>query len=193
MHSKAGRAVREDEGQRSFLEHFGELRRRLIACLAAVAAAAAVAFIFYEQVIGFLAAPLQAAGLHTGEKLLYVHTLFEGFLVKLKVSALSGLILASPLLLYQAVRFVFPALSRREKKIVSAALASSFLLVAGSFYYGYYQVIPFSIGFLTGAGFIPREAGLLLNYSKTIFVVFQLLLVAVLLFQAPSPWRSCWP
>lgn len=185
MRGKAGREAARDTEERSFLEHFQELRRRLIACLAATAAGAVLAFVFYEPVIGFLYAPFEAVQAQTGEKLLFVHTVFEGFLVKLKISLLAGLVLAFPVLLYNALRFVFPGLRGREKKVVSVALVCSFLLIGASFYYGYYQVIPFSIAFLTGSGFIPPQTGVLLNFGRNVFVIFQLLFITVVLFQVP--------
>jgi len=172
-------------GDRSFIEHFRELRRRLIACLVVIAAAAALAFAFYDQVITFLYRPFRAMEVTQGRDLLYIHTVFEGFVVKLKVSMLTGLVLAFPSLLYNALRFVFPGLTRRERRIVCAGLVASFVLIALSFSYGYFQVIPFSIAFLTGSGFIPEGTGILLNFGRNIFVVVQLLLITVVLFQVP--------
>lgn len=178
-------SVRQGKEDKGFLEHFRELRSRLIASVIAVAVAAVLAFVFYDRIIEILYAPFQAPRFQRGGEFLFINTIFEGFLVKLKVSLLVGLILALPFLLYNAVRFVFPGLKRREKRVIFVALVSSFLLIGLSFYYGYYQVIPFSIAFLTGSGFIPDGTGLLLNFGRNIFVIFQLLFITVLLFQIP--------
>ncbi|MBN1834392.1 MAG: twin-arginine translocase subunit TatC [Spirochaetales bacterium] len=177
--------LRRKPEDRGFLEHFRELRRRLIASVVAVAAAAGVAFGFYDRIIALLYAPFQSEQFQTDGEFLFIHTIFEGFLVKLKVSLLAGLILAFPFLLYNLLRFVFPGLKSREKRIVSAALVASFVLIGVSFYYGYYQVIPISIAFLTGSGFIPAGTGLLLNFGRNVFVIFQLLFITILLFQFP--------
>ena len=68
--------------------------------------------------------------------------------------------------------------------MLGSLVASAVLIVAG-FFYAYYTVIPISVGFLTSAGFIPEQVGLLLNYDRNIFVVFQFLLMFLLLFQSP--------
>lgn len=181
----SGPAARQDTEGTDFLGHLRELRNRLIASIVAVFVAAVPAFVFYERLIAFLYVPFQAVPVQKGEDVLFIHTVFEAFLVKVKVSLLAGLVLALPVLLYNVVRFVFPGLKPREKRIVSVALGGSFVLVALSFYYGYYQVIPFSIAFLTGSGFIPAGTGLMLNFGRNIFVVLQLLFITILLFQVP--------
>ena len=185
MRVKAGIQAGEAQEQQSFLDHFRELRRRLIVCLAAAGAGAVLAFVFYQPLVAFLYSPFEAVQARSGENLLFVHTIFEGFVVKVKVALLAGLVLSFPVLLYNALRFIFPGLKRRERKVVSIALAASFLLIGASFYYSYYQVIPFSIAFLTGSGFIPPQTGVLLNFGKNIFIIFQLLLVSIVVFQVP--------
>ena len=124
----------------------------------------------------------RAAG---GEPTLFVHTLFEGFLTRLKLAVLTGLVLSAPLHVFNAAGFVFPGLTGHEKRVVGLAVLGSFFLALAAFAYGYFRIIPLSISFLTGSGFIPDQVGLLLNYSTNIFYVTQFLLVCVLLFQVP--------
>ena len=78
-----------------------------------------------------------------------------------------------------------PPAPAREKKVILIAVSVSFCLIVFSFYYGYFNVIPISIGFLSSSGFIPEDVGLLLNYGKNIFVIFQFLMITVILFQLP--------
>jgi len=59
-----------------FLEHFRELRRRLIASLIAVTAASVLAFVFYDRIIAILYAPFQASQLAKGDDFLFIHTIF---------------------------------------------------------------------------------------------------------------------
>ena len=58
-------------------------------------------------------------------------------------------------------------------------------LVVAIFYYGYYYMVPISVRFLTGAGFVPDKVGILLNYGKNIFYVFQLLMLTMIVMQLP--------
>ncbi len=116
---------------------------------------------------------------------LFVNSLFEGFLVRVKVALLAGAVVSLPVHLYNVVRFVFPGLMRRERRAVTVALAASTVLLLGGFFYGYYNVIPLSVRFLVSAGFIPDGVGVLLNYQRTVSAVFQFVLVFSLVFQLP--------
>jgi sec-independent protein translocase protein TatC len=105
--------------------------------------------------------------------------------VRLKVAILAGIVLSLPVHVFNIIKFVLPGLTHRERKIILVSLIVSFCLIVFSFYYGYFNVIPISIGFLSSSGFIPEDVGLLLNYGKNIFVIFQFLMITVILFQLP--------
>ena len=132
-----------------------------------------------------LFAPFEAISGSDAEDILFVNSIFEGFLTKIKVAFLCGIILSLPVHFYNVIRFVFPGLKPKEKQVIGISLSASFILVALSAYYAYYQIIPISIAFLTNTGFIPERVGLLLNYQKNIFYVFRFMLVTLILFQLP--------
>ena len=120
-----------------------------------------------------------------GTQYLFINSLFEGFLVRVKVALIAGAVVSLPVHLYNVVRFVFPGLMRRERRAVTVALAASSVLLLAGFFYGYYNVIPLSVRFLVSSGFIPDGVGVLLNFQRTVFVVFQFVLVFLLVFQLP--------
>ena len=103
----------------------------------------------------------------------------------MKVSLLAGVVASLPVHCYTAVRFVFPALQRRERRTIASALWGSLGLVCAGFIYGYYKVVPLSVEFLTGPGFVPDQVGFVLSYDRNVFYLLQLLLVFVLMFQMP--------
>lgn len=183
------RSMSEALEEKHIFEHLLELRKRLIVSLLAALAASVVCFIFYDRILSFLFSPFSK--IKAGEqllqegKVLFVNTIFEGFLIKLKIALLSGFILSAPVHLFNIVRFVFPGLTPKEKKVIVISLAASFVLVVSSFFYSYYKVIPISIQFLTGSGFIPKNTGLLLNFGRNIFYIFQFLIISIILFQLP--------
>lgn len=174
-----------------FLQHAAELRRRLITSLAAALLAAAACYLFYEPVLAVLLRPLQSlpgaadAAPEADAAYLFINTIFEGFLVRVKVALIAGAVLSLPVHLYNVVRFIFPGLTGRERRAVTATLAASFLLLLAGFFYSYYSVIPLSVRFLASGGFIPPGVGLLLNFQRNVFFVFQFLLVFLLVFQIP--------
>lgn len=168
-----------------FLDHLAELRRLLIISVIALAAGSAVSFVLYNHIIDLLYDPLTVLARRDDGNLLYINTIFEGFLTRLKISIMSGAVLSFPVHLFNALRFVFPGLHAKEKRILIISLAASFVFVVLSFLYSYFRIIPISISFLTGKGFIPENTGLLLGFSGNIFFILQFMLAALVVFQIP--------
>jgi sec-independent protein translocase protein TatC len=107
----------EDEvSSMTLVEHLEELRWRIFKCLIAVAVFTVIAFIFREQLMAFLTAPLpkEADPLTKGH--LVVTGIAEGFTVFFLISLAAGIILSIPVLLYQTWAFIVPGLYEREKK-----------------------------------------------------------------------------
>lgn len=176
---------RSKPARMTFLEHAEELRRRVIVSLAAALVAAGVCYALHEAILDLLLAPLEPIRGRLGEQQLYATSLFEGFLVRVKVALLAGVVASLPVHGYNVVRFVFPALQPRERRVIAGSLAVSLALVCAGFLYGYYRVVPLSVEFLTGPGFVPERVGLLLSYDRNVFYLLQLLLVFALVFQMP--------
>lgn len=167
------------------LSHINELRRLVIISGIGLVAMSIVSFVFYDRIIDLLYRPLKVLDINSGMDLLYINTIFEGFLTRLKISLLSGIVLSFPVHLFNVIYFIFPGLMGREKRIVSIALAFSFIFIILSFLYSYYKIIPISVSFLTGEVFIPARTGMLLSFSGNIFYVLQFMLVALVVFQIP--------
>jgi sec-independent protein translocase protein TatC len=95
------------------MAHLVELRQRLVKSAAALAAGTFVAFFFNEQILDLLAKPYQIA---VPEGTLAFFRPTEAFATVMRMSLFGGVILASPVILYQSWRFVSPALTRKEKR-----------------------------------------------------------------------------
>ncbi|MEA2516685.1 MAG: sec-independent protein translocase protein TatC [Actinomycetota bacterium] len=115
----------------SVVEHLDELRTRLIVSLAVFILMSVLAFIFYDPLFNFIIKPLCTL---PPEKLgpqgckLVQTTPMEGFQVRLKLTAMVGLILASPVWLYQLWAFIVPGLKKSEKRYALPFVASSVIL-----------------------------------------------------------------
>ncbi|HEX2050747.1 MAG TPA: twin-arginine translocase subunit TatC [Actinomycetota bacterium] len=115
------------------VEHLDELRRRLILSAVAFVLFATVAFFFFDEFSDFLLRPL--CGLPreqlgpNGCRLVIGHPI-EGFTVRLKVSAMGGLVAASPVWLYHLWAFVVPALTPSEKRYALPFVTTSVTLFA---------------------------------------------------------------
>lgn len=167
------------------LEHLIELRRRVIFSLGALMVGTALAFAFHEPIIAFLREPFTRIPEETFGGQLFVHSVTEGFLVRIRVALLAGAIIALPCIVYNILRFVFPGLYANERRTIGLAIAGSTVLAVGGFLYSYTQLLPISLRFLTSSGFIPGDVGVLLSYRMSLGFVLQVLLISVLLFQLP--------
>ena len=133
------RRRRPVDGTMSLRDHIAELRGRLLKALFFVALGAVVGWIFYPQIIDFLKQPYCALpldrrfqGNSTECQLIFTSPL-DGFMLRLKVGAISGVVLAAPFWLYQLWAFVTPGLHRRERRYTVIFVAvSSLLFVAGA-------------------------------------------------------------
>lgn len=105
-----------NEEKMSFIDHLGELRRRLLWSLLAVGILFIPAYYFSNELFEFLMKPL-IENLPEGSTLIFTRPA-EGFTTYLKVSFFAALFLAVPFILYQAWRFIAPALYKEEKQIV---------------------------------------------------------------------------
>ena len=127
----------------SLAEHLTELRSCLVKAGAALVAGTAVSFYYLEQIIEALTAPV-------GQ--LYYLRPAEAFMVYLKVALLVGLILASPMVLYQLYSFVRPALTLREKHFALCTIPIIIVLFLGGMLFSYYLVFPRAVEFFLGFG-----------------------------------------
>ncbi len=135
-------------------EHLGELRRRVIICAIAFVAAALFATVAYEPILHFLIRPLcnvDHATLKNGGCSLYVTSPLDGLSLRVKIAMFGGLVISSPVILYEVWRFVTPGLQARERKYAVPFVAAAFtLFLAGAG--TAYVVLPHALGFLKSVG-----------------------------------------
>ena len=96
----------DEDDKLPFTAHLDELRKRLIVCFIAVAVGFVVSYGFKEKLFDILVQPLISA-MQADDKLIFTG-LPEAFFTYLKVSFLSGLILAAPVIIYEFWMFVSP-------------------------------------------------------------------------------------
>ncbi len=145
----------EDLPRMGLLDHLDELRKRLVKALIWFTAAFLACYAFSEQIYAFLAQPiyrfLPPAADGTPTKLVFLG-ITDPFILYIKVAALAGIFLASPLILYQVWAFVAPGLYRREKRVAVPFIFFGSLLFFGGGAFGYYIAFPFAVEFLLGVG-----------------------------------------
>jgi sec-independent protein translocase protein TatC len=127
--SPGRRAPRNADARMSLVEHLRELRYRLGISAVAVILAMIVVFVLWQPVFDFLKQPYchTAAGARQNCNLVALG-IFDQFKVRLRVAAIGGGVLASPVWLYQIGAFITPALHRKEKRYAAAFLGASLVL-----------------------------------------------------------------
>jgi len=136
----------------SFLEHLEELRKRIFHALVAVAVGMAICWWYHQALFGFMQKPILEVLKPHGIDKLVVLTPTEAFNLYLKISALAGLFVTSPYVLYQVWLFISPGLYRREKKYAVPFMFSTVVLFLGGGYFGYRLVFPAALKWLIDIG-----------------------------------------
>ncbi len=109
----------------SLVDHLTELRRRLIICAVALVLGGTVAFILYNRILSVLIGPYIDI---THKKQLLITDPLEGFATRLKIAGWGGLVLASPVVLWQLWRFITPGLHKKEKRYAVPFIVASIVL-----------------------------------------------------------------
>jgi sec-independent protein translocase protein TatC len=160
----------------SFFDHLEELRLRIFYAIIAVALGAVGCFVYANQIVQVLEVP------GAGIKLLQLAP-GEYFFVSVKVAGYCGMLVASPVVLYQIVQFVLPGLTRRERQLVLPVVIGSSVLFVGGIVFAYYALIPAALNFLIGyGGDVVEQAWSIDRYFEFVLV---LLFATGLLFELP--------
>jgi sec-independent protein translocase protein TatC len=164
------------ELEMSFFDHLEELRQRIFYAVIAVAIGALGCFVYAKQIVQVLEIP--AAGI----KFLQLAP-GEYFFVSVKVAGYCGLLVASPVVLYQIIQFVIPGLTRRERQLVLPVVVASSVLFFVGIAFAYYLLIPAALNFLIGYGAdVVEQAWSIDRYFEFVLV---LLFATGLLFELP--------
>jgi len=131
-----------------FISHLEELRRRIVSCIVAIGVGFALSYSVTKEIFEVLAKPLKQA-LPPGSSLIFT-TPTEAFFVYLKTAFVSGIFLASPVILYQIWQFVSPGLYEKEKRYLIPFVLISTLLFIGGGAFGYLVVLPPAFKYLMG-------------------------------------------
>lgn len=158
------------------VEHLDELRQRLIRSLLYLAGGIVIGICLAKDVLRLLEAP-------AGNIQFQALSLEEPILVFFKVAFYIGIVLASPLLLWEIARFISPGLTEKERQILTPIVIGSPLLFAGGAFFAYACLLRPMLHFfsLFGAGVVPINQRL----DFYISLVSSILLYMGLCFQLP--------
>lgn len=165
-----------DDVEMSFFDHLEELRRRIFYSLIAVFLGVVGCFLAVKPIVQLLEVPAK------GVKFLQLAP-GEYFFVTVKTAGYSGLLLATPFVLYQIVQFVLPGLTRRERRLLGPIVLGSSVLFLAGLVFAYFALIPAALQFFIsyGAGVVDQ----LWSIDRYFEFVLLLLFSVGLAFQIP--------
>lgn len=176
-------------GPMAFLEHFEELRRRLLRSVVSLLVGFGICFYFTKNIYAILARPLTNAlhQLGVSDRLVYTNPV-DPFNLYIKLALLGGVFLACPYILWQFWLFVSPGLYRNEKKYVWPFVGLTSALFAMGGFFAYAVALPAALKFLVGYGnqFTPMVTineywDLAMSIVVAVGLVFELPVVLMLL------------
>ncbi len=167
----------KNDKQMTFTGHLAELRQRLIKSVIALVITTIISFIFAKYIFDFLIAPAP-----DDISLIYIE--MTGMIATyFKVALMGGVVLAMPVLVYQGIMFVSPALTRREKKYVYMALPWITLMFIAGFAFGYFILLPPATNFLLS--FMTDVARPEIKIDNYVSIVTRLLVAIGVVFETP--------
>lgn len=171
----------------SLTEHLRELRTRLFISVGAVVVGFVVGWVLYDQILELLLKPFETTIARLEQKRdfdakVVVTGVSSAFILQTKVSLVSGIVLASPVWLYELWAFIMPGLHRNERKwtLIFVAIAGPLFLCG--ILLGYY-VMP--KGFEVLLGFTPSQVSNLIEVNNYLSFVLRILLVFGISFEIP--------
>lgn len=196
-HTPEGEPSEEELARMTFTQHLAELRSRLIWAGGAVILAMIICYIFSNQIIDAIKWPLSGLshyvpgakpivdapdGSSTSPQWTILNPL-EPVLVKLKVAAYCGIILALPFILYQLGAFIFPGLTAKERRAVTFLIYGCTVLALAGLAISYFLVFPLVLPYL--AQFVPEGVVIQFRLNETILLLMKGFAGFALAFQFP--------
>src|SRR5438445_13324696 len=139
----------EPAGAMTFFEHLSELRKRIIYSLYAIGIGAFIGVYVSKYFINWITKPMLEAlkGAHLDHNLVYTHP--AGYLnLVITLGVYLGLVLSSPIVLYQIWLFVAPALYKHERGAITGFMFSTVFLFLAGIGFGYFITLPYILRFL---------------------------------------------
>lgn len=173
-----------EDRPRPLIEHLEDLRTCVIGVAASWILAVILVTPFCPVILARLSAPLAAAGVVPGD-LLRGMRLESGFSIMLDIMIWGGTALSLPFGLFFVARFVFPGLTRIERRAVLTCLAAAGALFMSGVWFCYAWILPKAIqGFLALNDWLGFKMGPIV-LEGYVSIVLKMILAFGLAFQMP--------
>ncbi|KAK9052227.1 hypothetical protein SSX86_028863 [Deinandra increscens subsp. villosa] len=131
-----------EDKEMTIFDHLEELRERIFVSVLAVGVTIMGCFVYSKDLIMILEAPVRTQGV----RFLQLAP-GEFFFTTIKVSGYCGLLLGSPVILYEIIAFVLPGLTRSERKFLAPIVLGSSILFYTGIAFSYIVLTPAALNF----------------------------------------------
>ncbi|MEU9704491.1 twin-arginine translocase subunit TatC [Streptomyces sp. NPDC047981] len=187
MLKSARKQEKDPEGHMPLVEHLRELRDRMAKGLLAIVAATVVALVYSEELMRFLARSVPQCGPGVTSDggncaIVSFNTLMAPFSMTIQISLVTGLVVASPVWLYQLWAFIAPGLHQDEKKYTYVFVGAAVPLFTAGAYLAY-LILPVSVKVLLSL--TPGGSANILSLGDVLDFTLRMVLVFGLAFELP--------
>jgi len=158
--------------------HLRELRSRLVKSSIAIVIGMILGWIYYDRIFAWLSEPfnsvVEEARANGREVTLALTGVADPFVLQLQIAAVAGLVISSPVWLYQLWRFITPGLHRHEKRWSVAFVAVAVPLFAAGVILAY-KVLPLGLQILFG--FTPENVENIVSVDKYLSFFIRMILI----------------
>lgn len=177
---------REEAVAMPLTEHLRELRSRLFKSGLAIGLGMVIGWIYYPEIFAWLSEPftdvIDQARADGQDVTLALTGVADPFVLQIQVAAVSGLVISSPVWLYQLWRFVTPGLHRNERRWAIGFVAIATPLFAAGVTLAY-LILPLGLEILLG--FTPANVENIVSVDRYLSFFIRTILVFGIGFLAP--------
>ena len=178
-------ASEEPGAQMTFFEHLVELRKRIINSLIAIVAGSALGWFVAPYFIATMTKPMSNALSENGLDPHLIVTHPAGYLqLLITTSIYIGIVMGSPVVLYQIWLFVAPALYKHERSAIAGFLSSTIFLFLSGIAFGYFISLPYVLRFLVKIS-IQGPVRPMIDIDQYFDLILLVLLGLGLVFELP--------
>tara|TARA_B100000965_G_scaffold223884_1_gene187355 strand:+ start:908 stop:1627 length:720 start_codon:yes stop_codon:yes gene_type:complete len=171
----------EIDMNQSFLDHFSELRNRIIKSGLSIIFFSIVGYMLSDKIIELLILP--TSNLNVSFQVLKITSIF---LIKIGIAVVFGFFISIPIIIYQIFKFILPAIDNELTitKSIAFIVLYTFCILIGLLF-GYFILIPTSITFFSSLSVdIPLVN---VNYTLENYLIYLIwmLIISTIIFQLP--------
>ena len=158
-------------------EHIEEFSQRLVFCLVFLLFATLLCFADVKEIVQIFQAPA------VGVKFLQFAP-GEYFFASVKIAVFCGILISSPLILYQLLLYLIPGLTKNERDIVLPVSFGSGILFLFGLFFAYFFLVPAALKFFISYGAEVVEP--FWSFDQYFDFIAVLLFATGLAFQVPA-------